>query len=150
MMLAMVLWKSTLHSTAVAHPVFRDVGHAVRSSGEAETFALSQAIDEFLHLSYIWEETGSEPMPKPLEMRCDATVAISFSKGTSGKSRMKHIDCRQAWVNQVRDVKLAKAVDVDTKDNWSDIFTKLMRGTPFVELRDQFMHWVPVAFGGGH
>ena len=140
---APILWKSFLGGTAVAFPELAPDGHSVRSSGEAETFVASNAIDENLHLSYVVEETGQPPIPRPFQLQSDATVAIAFSRAETGKSRMKHIDCRQGWVRQLRDKDLVKLVKVDTKVNLADTFTKLLRGQIFLNLRRRFMDMLP-------
>ena len=137
-------WKSTLDSTSFANPhlakdASRHGGHVSRSSGEAETYALSTALDLILHRSYVVEEAGMEPVPMPFVIHCDATVAIAFSAGTTGRSRMKHIDQRQAWVRQLRDASITKAHKVGTNDNLADLFTKALKGASFTTLRDQFM-----------
>ena len=72
-------------------------------------------------------------------IQCDATTAIAFSAGTTGRSRMKHIDQRQTWVRQLRDAALTKAVKVGTNDNLADLFTKILKGAAFTALRDKFM-----------
>ena len=141
---AAIDWKSTLDSTSFANPALaKDAGtsggHASRSSGEAETYALSTSLDLILHRSYVVEEGGMEPVPTPFVINCDATVAIAFSGGSTGRSRMKHIDQRQAWVRQLRDAALTKANKVPTNDNLADLFTKVLKGTSFTSLRDQFL-----------
>ena len=141
---AAIAWKSTLDSTSFANPALAQAaktngGHVSRSTGESETYALSTALDLILHRSYVVEEAGMEPVPKPFQIHCDATVAIAFSGGTSGRSRMKHIDQRQAWVRQLRDAELTKAIKVDTEDNLADLFTKILKGVSFTVLRDRFM-----------
>ena len=80
-----------------------------------------------------------QPVPMPFVIHCDATVAIAFSAGTTGRSRMKHIDQRQAWVRQLRDASITKAHKVGTNDNLADLFTKALKGASFTTLRDQFM-----------
>ena len=118
-------------------------GHASRSSGEAETYALSTSPDLILHRSYVVEEGGKKPVPSPFVINCDATVAIAFSGGSTGRSRMKHIDQRQAWVRQLRDAALTKANKVPTNDNLADLFTKVLKGASFTSLRDRFLFSVP-------
>ena len=137
-------WKSTLDSTSFANPALErhaasQGGHVSRSSGEAETYALSTSLDLVLHRSYVVEEAGMQPVPTPFAIQCDATTAIAFSAGTTGRSRMKHIDQRQTWVRQLRDAALTKAVKVGTNDNLADLFTKILKGAAFTALRDKFM-----------
>ena len=137
-------WKSTLDSTSFANPALErhattQGGHVSRSSGEAGPYALSTSLDLVLHRSYVVEEAGMQTVPTPFAIQCDATTAIAFSAGTTGRSRMKHIDQRQTWVRQLRDAALTKAVKVGTNDNLADLFTKILKGAAFTALRDKFM-----------
>ena len=52
--------------------------------------------------------------------------AIAFSKGNVRRSKLKHIDVRQSWVEWLRDKSLVNLSHVDTKLNLADFFTKLL------------------------
>ena len=56
---------------------------------------------------------------------------------TGGRSKMKHIDCRQEWVKTLRDKEVVECVHLDTKQNLADLFTKILPAQRFIELRDQ-------------
>ena len=88
---APVLWGSKVSSVAFAHP---DIGeaHADMSSGAAEVYAAANATCEFLHLSYIVDEMGNVPYPKPMILDMDNTTAECFVNNSSFKSKLKHID----------------------------------------------------------
>ena len=45
-------------------------------------------------------------MGLPLEIKVDNTTAIAFSKGNVRRSKLKHIDVRQSWVEWLRDKSL--------------------------------------------
>ena len=82
--------------TVTCHPNMTEL-HADVSSAASETYAASIALNKFLHLAYITDELGLE-MPAPIHLECDNATAILFSKGTTRRSKLRHIDARQAWV----------------------------------------------------
>jgi hypothetical protein len=98
------------------------------SSGEAEVFALSEAIRWALHLKYVGEELGIT-MPDSVPIMVDATVAIAFAENWQGVGRMKHLDLRAAWIREmkssVRDRKV-RLVKVPGPENKADFFTKIL------------------------
>ena len=73
----------------------------------------------------------------PFIMEVDNEAARIFAQGTGGRTKMKHIDCRQEWVKTLRDKNVIKCVHLDTKYNLADLFTKILPGQRFIELRDQ-------------
>ena len=79
--------------------------HPDMSSGAAEIYAASVALTEVMHLAYIVEEMGGS-MPLPYDLRVDNTTAIAFSKGNVRRSKLKHIDVRQQWVEWLRNKEL--------------------------------------------
>ena len=52
---------------------------------------------------------------------------------------MRHIDARQSWVEALRDDNIVKFKWVPTKDNLSDIGTKLLDIQTFKRLRGELM-----------
>ena len=53
---------------------------------------------------------------------------------------MKHIDCRQEWVNALRDADMFHAEPVPTAENLADFLTKIFpRSSVFVAMRDKLM-----------
>ena len=50
--------------------------------GEGETYAATAGIMEFMHISYINDETHLEDFPKPMVINMDSTVAESFMKNS--------------------------------------------------------------------
>ena len=121
----------------VCHPKLSGL-HPDMSSGAAEIYAASVALTEVLHLSYIVEEMGDR-IAFPLELKVDNTTAIAFSKGNVRRSKLKHIDVRQQWVEWLRDKDLVNLTHVDTKLNLADFFTKLLDVDTFVRLRSMMM-----------
>ena len=64
------------------------------SSGEAESYALSECIHWALHLKYIGEELSIQMTDRPTVQR-DTNAALGFAGKTDGTGRMKHIDLRE-------------------------------------------------------
>ena len=117
--------------------------HADVSSAAAEIYAASVALNEFLHLVYLTDELGfSFPSPIPLEV--DNATAIMFSKGTTRRSKLRHIEARQAWVGALRNDSIVNLIKVDTKDNLADLNSKLLDERNFEQLRDKIMTCRPI------
>ena len=120
----------------VCHPEMDDL-HPDMSSAAAEVYAASIALAEFLHLSYINDEMGYGTIP--IVIGVDNSTAIAFSENSTKRSKMRHIDCRQLWVQALRNRKLCKLIKVGTEENLSDMFTKILGPIRFEQLRDQMM-----------
>ena len=131
------MWASKVTSVAFAHPNIGE-SHADISSGSAEIYCASNAINDMLHLSYIVDESGMD-FPKPIPLLMDNTAAISFAKNTCLKSNLKHIDCRQEWVRTLRDKSILHPIYVESKENVADLFTKILPSFDFTRLRDKIM-----------
>ena len=136
---------SVAGGTPVCHPDMDDL-HADMSSAAAEVYAASVALSEFLRLSYIEDEMGFGTI-KPIVINVDNTTAIAFSENSTKRSKMRHIDCRQLWVQALRDRKLCKLVKVSSEDNESDLFTKILGPIRFEFLRDRMMVEEPIPLG---
>jgi hypothetical protein len=134
---APVLWGSKVSSVCFAHP---DIGeaHADISSGAAEVYAAGNATFEFLHLSYTADEMGI-PFPKPFTMQVDNKAAIAFSDNSAFKSKLKHIDVRQEWVQTLRNKSIVTTKYVRSEDNLADLFTKILTADIFEKLRNRMM-----------
>ena len=130
---------SKVSSVAFAHP---DIGeaHAEISSGAAGIYAAANATYNILALSHLTDEmhTGI-PFPKPIELQMDNSTAEVFANDTAHKTKLKHIDVRQKWVQTLRDKSILRPVHVDTKDNAADLFTKILGKQDFIRLRDMAM-----------
>ena len=112
--------------------------HPDVSSAAAEIYAASIALNECLYLSYMVDEMG-QPMDLPIDIQVDNTTAIAFSKDRINRSKLKHIDCRQAWVEALRDDSICRLSKVDTKENIADLGTKILDTVRFQKLRDMIM-----------
>ena len=119
------------------------------ASAESEVHAMSDGLRWGLHVKHIGGEFGI-PMPDVLQIYVDATAAIGFARGTSGTTRMKHLDLRAAWIQQLRDTSLADFVKVDGNMNEADFFTKLLPRIKFKEHEAKLMSKLPSDHGGLH
>ena len=119
------------------HPDMLDL-HADVSSAAAEIFAASVALNEFLHLGYVSDELGMS-FPRPIELEVDNQTAIMFSKDTVRRSKLRHIDSRQSWVEALRDNRIVEFVKVHTDENLADMNSKLLGAPRFLYLRDKIM-----------
>ena len=110
------------------------------SSAAAKIYASSIALAEFLHITYVNEEMGFGKI-KPINILVDNSTAIAFAKCASKRSKLRPIDCRQRWVQALRDRTSCDLVKVGTDDNLSDIFTytKILGPNKFESLRDRMM-----------
>ena len=126
----------------VCNPHLREL-HPDMSSGAAEIYAASIALTEVMHLSYLIDEMGAK-MDLPFVIRVDNTTAIAFSKGNVRRSKLKHIDARQQWVEWLRNKQLCRLEYVNTHDNLSDLHTKILDVDTFVRLRDRMMTVQPI------
>ena len=131
-------WYSKTSSVAFASAAIGEA-HADTSSGAVETYAAGNATQNILGRSYVAEEMGINfPLPFTLEMDNDA--ARIFCQGSAQKTKLKHIDCRQEWVRTLRDRNVMIPKHIPTKENFADIFTKILDKNTFEHLRDQLMH----------
>ena len=112
--------------------------HADVSSAAAEIYAASVALSRLLYMSYACDEMG-QAFDMPIEIGVDNATAITFASGTVKKSKLRHIDARQDWVQALRDSELVKLVKVPTKDNYADLMTKILEPETFTNLRDGMM-----------
>ena len=112
--------------------------HADVSSAAAEIFAASVALNELLHLGYVTSELGLA-YPQPILLEVDNATAITFSKDQVRRSKLRHIDCRQAWVEALRDERIVKLIKVDTTENLADLNSKLLNVVRFEYLVNKIM-----------
>ena len=120
--------------------------HADMSSAAAEVYAASIALSEFLHLTFILDEMGLG-LISPIVLEVDNSTAIAFADDSGKRSKMRHIDCRQRWVQALRDHSLVTLQKVDTNDNLADLFTKILGPLKFEDLRNRIMWRCPSTSG---
>ena len=112
--------------------------HADVSSAASETYTTFIMLNKFLHLAYITDELGLE-MLALIHLECDNATAILFSKGTTHRSKLRHIDAHQAWVEALRDETIIKMIKVHMCDNMAELNSKTLDACNFVGLRDCIM-----------
>ena len=66
-------------------------------------------------------------------------MAITFWKDQVRRSKLCHIDCRQAWVEALHDERIVKLIKVDTSDNLADLNSKLLNVVRFEYLVNKAM-----------
>ena len=91
-----------------------------------------------LHLSYVADEIGLH-FPKPAKLKLDNSSVEVFANNSAFKSKLKHIDTRQEWVQLLRNKDILVTEHVDTKLNIADIFTKSLSKEDFYFLRGLIM-----------
>lgn len=134
---APVVWASKVSSVAFAHPALEEA-HADVSSAAVEIFGSANATHEFLYQSYVADEMGVD-FPLPIRMQIDNSACETFINASGGRSKLKHIDCRQWWVEMLRDKNVLIPTHVDSKYNVADLFTKILAREVFERLRDVIM-----------
>ena len=123
---------SKASSVTFATPLIGEA-HADMSSGAAGNATL-----DILGQSYVIEEMGI-PFPYPFTLQMDNSAAKIFCEGTAQKTKLKHIDCRQEWVQTLRDKSIMVPAYVPSEENVADILTKILGPQVFTTLRDMFM-----------
>ena len=131
------LWYSKASSVAFASERIGEA-HADISSASVEIYGAGNATMEIMGVSYIAEEAGIE-FEFPFILELDNQAAIIFCEGSASKTRLKHIDTRQQWVQMLRDKNLVVMDKVPTDSNLADLFTKILPKPTFVKLRDQLL-----------
>ena len=102
------------------------------STGEAELYAIGEVLKMALHTTHYSDEVGVE-VPKPIKIGTDSTAAMGFAANVGKVGRMRHIDVREAWVQQMRNKKIAQIEKVPGTENRADGFTKLLSKILMVE-----------------
>jgi hypothetical protein len=111
------------------------------SSAEAEVYALSECTRMAVHFKWVCQELHIET-PEQVPIYCDATAAIGFFKNLGGQtqSKLKHIDLRAQWVQEMRDsagnIKLEHIPGVDNPANF---FTKVLGPIEFARESTHLM-----------
>ena len=79
-----------------------------------------------------------QEFPRCLSRLASTTRQLSPSD-TVKKSKLRHIDARQDWVQALRDSELVKLVKVNMKDNYANLMTKILDPETSTNLRDGMM-----------
>ena len=60
-------------------------------------------------------------VPIPFVLQVDNAACLAFSKDQVQRSKLRHIDCRQEWVQALRDANVVSLEHVDSKNNFADL-----------------------------
>jgi hypothetical protein len=109
------------------------------SSACAEIYALAEAVKDVKSASYRFEEMGQE-VQWPREIQVDNAAGVSFQNMTNPNTKLEGTyDLREKWVKELRDMKIIKAVKINTIYNASDLLTKCHDQGTFNRLVQQIM-----------
>ena len=95
-------------------------------------------------MMYVANELGIT-VCNSLVLNVDANAAMGFIRNTGGRSRMKHIDIRAAWMQLVRNTVNYELKKVSGEANEADFFTKLFGSTQFSLAEQRMMAKLPDA-----
>ena len=78
-------------------------------------------------------------IPTPFKVHVDAAAAMGFCNAYNKTGKMKYIDLRESWVQQLRDRGLTTLVKVDGQYNVADFFTKILAKVKFMQFQDKLV-----------
>ena len=108
----------------------------VLSSTEAEYIVQTHAAKEVLWLHSILWELCSAP-DDPLILNCNNQGVITLTKDNKFHTCTKHIDMCYHFIREAVEDRKVAVQYIPTRDNVSDIFTKLLAKAKFWELADE-------------
>lgn len=108
------------------------------STGQAETYAFFSLLKQIIWERNMLGELGF-PQLDPTPCYCDNDGVITQSSKAINHSAAKHYGISQAFIRQVCDDGIAKAVRVDSQSNPSDIGTKPLPAPLFLKHRMEIM-----------
>ena len=106
------------------------------SSGEAEVCGASEALQLCKHMQYIARELGLK-VPERINIGVDASVVVAFANNTQCKSKMKHVNMRWGWVQELKDQDTVRLIKIPGDVNWADGLTKVLKGPRFKEISSE-------------
>ena len=139
-------WRLSL-GPALPSPGFRGRHERIPSHAPVAHAVLGKDVPKMaLHAKYILQEIDT-PTPERIPIHIDAGAAIGFITNTCSIGRMKHIDLRESWVEQLRKKGVIKWIKVPGTANRADTFTKVLQGAEFEKGTADLM--VPLPTQGG-
>ena len=123
--------------TPSCRPMAHDL-HADVSSNSAKIYAGSIGLGHKMWLLYVSEELGID-FPTPIAIGVDNATAVAYANGTVKRSKIRHIDARQDWIQAIRDSATCKLWKVQILENESDLLTKIHEPDQFGRLRNRCM-----------
>jgi hypothetical protein len=113
--------------------LYRQLSGTVVSTFGQQVGGFPAQIPIFLPMT--WRCRVGLPFPKRIIVQVDSETARSFSNNSCKKSKLKHIDCRQEWVQVLRDKDILKCVHIPGTENLADLFTKILDPGDFIRQR---------------
>ena len=104
-------------------------------STEAEYIMQMHAAKEALWLHSFLQELCSAP-DDPLILNCNNQGVITLAKDNKFHARTKHIDVRYHFIREAVEDRKVMVQYIPTRDNVSNIFTKLLAKAKFQELAE--------------
>ena len=132
-----VYFKSSVTSMAFAMPETGQA-HAAQSTTEAEIYAAGNMAQEIMFARLLTRDLNFE-FPRPAYLRMDNDACKVFCEDSAARTKLKHVDVKQTWVELLRDKQLLIPVHIKTESNLADIFTKILPVYVFRRLRDALM-----------
>jgi hypothetical protein len=103
------------------------------SSGEAELYGIGSALLEALGLRTMLHELKHEVL---VQVLCDSSSARAIAL-RRGFGRLKHLDVKWLWVQDVLKMKDIKLAAIASVDNLADIGTKMLAAARLRNLSEQ-------------
>lgn len=99
-----------------------------------------------MHLKFICQELKIDVNDR-VPIYCDARAAMCFADNLGGtsQSRLKHIDLRKAFVQQLRNQEDIEVIKIDGKVNPANFFTKILSGPEFRDESKDLMGQVELS-----
>merc|ERR1712098_724016 len=102
-----------------------------KGSPSAEIYASSDAVKSARLLAFRLSEMSID-VPRPLIIRVDASVTVSFQQNTCVNSTLRGtVGLHHAWVCELRDQEMVQFMKVDTENNHANIGTKCLSTKEF-------------------
>ena len=135
-------WKATKHSNSGGITKDSPMTMAVLSVAESELYAMSALCQLGLNFHYVLEEMGIMQRPSPIIAQTDSAAAIGFASGSGKKTKIRHVDQRMEWVQELKDIDLFDWVHVPSAINKADILTKVLDKVKFKYAMDYILHGI--------
>ena len=94
------------------------------SSTKVEYVAGATAAEEAVWLGRLTTEMGLKQ--GSLGLHCDSQSAMALAESQKVDSRLKHTDLRYHFIRQMVEEDKIHLIDIDTRDNPADVFTKVI------------------------
>jgi hypothetical protein len=94
------------------------------SSATSEVYAFSEAVKDARLLLWRAEELGSD-VKYPFELQEDNAATVSFQQSATPYSKLRGVyNLRDAWVKELKNLRIVRAIKVGTDMNVADLLTK--------------------------